>query len=228
MDTFMKKTAALVCGTLALAATANAAQLTIAPPLPKPMPNVVDGGNMWLLTGYVDWSNNHQPQGTHIICFLPPRMNINGRLLGSWYSMTFSDWNGIYYQEGDEIKMTGDFRHELGHDHLTLYHTTYDEPGRAGGIAFKDWTEWLGGPTFGDFVLWGNAKMERIGKCRFPFDLDEYPNPDMGTILRLEQQALEFSQTLPERLETDGDIAPFPSSQDMESVKTYLERNGFN
>jgi len=33
---------------------------------------------------------------------------------GVWYSTSYPDWNGRYYQEGDEVKMTGDFAKDTG------------------------------------------------------------------------------------------------------------------
>ena len=193
-----------------------------------PMPNVAAGGNKWLITGYDDTTTDNQPRSSHIICFLPFNQNIGGRLIGKWYSLTFPDWNGNYYQVGDKLRMTGDFRTDIGGDSITLLHTANNANGQVNAMEFKDWTEWLGDYGYGVVFFWGNATMERIGKCNYPFNLDDYPDMTWSELFQLEQEALSFSQNLPERLLMDGYSAAFPATPNMESVDTYLERNGFN
>ncbi len=176
-----------------------------------PKPNVFDGGNKWHITYYNDPTTNHAQWATQEICFLPYSI-VGTSIQGVWYSTSFPDWNGRYYQEGDEVKMTGDYAHDVGHDHMTLLHTTYDVPGAVRGMAFKDWTEWREDGAFGRIIGWGNAKLERVGKCHYPKGAD------------LERYAQEISLSLPDRLTIKGEIADFPGQADLENLDEYLQR----
>ena len=216
MDTFTKKAAAMICGALALASTANAH---------PPLPNVFDEGNLWRITFYNDPSASHQQWGSQLICFMPYTALGNG-IQGVWYSTTFPDWNGRYYQEGDEVKMTGDYAKDVGHDHMTLLHTTYDIPGKINALAFKDWTEWREDGHYGQTIGWGNTKLERIGKCRYPFIIDDFTQITPDLLAKLEAEALAFSQKLPERLTINGEVALFPGQGDLESIADYQGRTG--
>jgi len=216
MDTFIKKAVVAICGSLVLASTVNAQ---------PPMPNVFNGGNMWRITFYNDPSTNHQEWGNQLICFLP-YVTIGTSIQGAWYSTTFPDWNGRYYQEGDELKMTGDYAQDVGHDHMTLYHTTYDVPGKSNALAFKDWTEWREDRRYGRIIGWGNAKLERLGKCRYPFVISDTAQITLDYLQQLEDEAMVFSQELPERLTVDGAIATFPGQEDLESIADYQARIG--
>ena len=215
MDTFMKKTAAMVCGALALASAANA----------QPLPNVFDGGNLWRITYHNDPATNHQRWGRQLICFMPYTTYGTG-ISGVWYSLTFRDWNGRYYQEGDELKMTGDYAADIGHDHMTLTHTTYDVPGQVIAMAFKDWTEWREDRRYGRIIGWGNATLERLGRCRYPFTFDSFTKMATDQLAELEAEALAFSQELPERLTVKGEIAVEPGQEDLESIEDYQARTG--
>jgi hypothetical protein len=190
-----------------------------------PEPNVFDGGNKWRITFYNDSTVNHQQWATQEICFLPYAV-VGTSIQGSWYSTSFPDWNGQYYQEGDEVKMTGDYANDVGHDHMTLLHTTYDAPGQTRGMAFKDWTEWREDGKFGNIIGWGNAKLERAGKC--PSFIANLPNlrlqsPDLR---KFELEAQEISLSLPDRLTVQGEIARFPGQSDLESLDDYQRRTG--
>lgn len=216
METFIKKTVAVICGSLALASTASAQ---------PPMPNVFDGGNMWRITFYNDPSTNHQQWGSQLICFMP-YLTVGTSIQGVWYSTTFPDWNGRYYQEGDELKMTGDYAQDVGHDHMTLYHTTYDVPGKINAMAFKDWTEWREDRRYGRIIGWGNSKLERLGKCRYPFVIDNTGQITADYLQKLEEEVFAFSQSLPERLTVDGAVAASPGQEGLESIDEYLARAG--
>ena len=137
-----------------------------------PKPNVFDGGNKWKITFYNDSTDTHAQWATQEICFLPYTV-VGSSIQGMWYSTSFPDWNGRYYQEGDEVKMTGDYARDVGHDHMTLVHTTYDVAGsKVHGMAFGDWTEWREDGKYGRVIGWGNAKLERTGRCKFPYYID--------------------------------------------------------
>lgn len=188
-----------------------------------PKPNVFDGGNKWHITGYIDHTSNHTQVATQEICFLP-YIVVGTSIQGSWYSTSFPDWNGRYYQEGDEIKMTGDYAEDVGHDHMTLLHTTYDVPGQVRGMAFKDWTEWREDGAYGNIIGWGNAKLERVGKCHlFTADL---PRLQLGDLREFEREAEEISLSLPDRLTVKGEIARSPGQSDLESLADYQGRTG--
>lgn len=171
-----------------------------------PRPNVYDGGNRWNITYYNDPAGNHQQWATQEICFLPYSI-VGTSIQGTWYSTSFPDWNGRYYQEGDEIKMTGDYARDVGHDHMTLIHTTVDP---RNGLAFKDWTEWREDGGYGRIIGWGNAILKRMGTCK----------------KFIEAEALKISASLPERLRIDGRIAASPGDADLESIEEYQCRAG--
>lgn len=216
METFMKKALAIACGSIALSSAAFAQ---------PPLPNVFDGGNLWAITYYNDPTSNHQQWATQHICFMPYSA-VGTSIQGTWYSTTFPDWNGRYYQEGDEVKMTGDYAGDVGHDHMTVFHTTYDVPGQIKAMAFKDWTEWREDGRYGRIIGWGNTKLERIGKCRYPFIIDDFTQITPDLLQKLEAEALAFSQELPERLTVKGEIAAFPGQEDLESISDYQARTG--
>ena len=192
-----------------------------------PSPNVYDRGNRWSITYYDDQAGNHAQWATQIVCFLPYAV-VGQSIQGAWYSLTFPDWNGRYYQEGDEVKMTGDYAADVGHDHMTLLHTTVDSGANPRGMAFKDWTEWREDGSYGNIIGWGNATLTREGKCPIP-------NPDLvivprkltlEEILRFEAEADKFSFSLPPRLTLEGKEAELPGERGLESVDVYLERIG--
>ncbi len=190
-----------------------------------PKPNVFDNGNKWRITFYNDSTVDHRQWATQEICFLPYAV-VGTSIQGRWYSTSFPDWNGQYYQEGDEVKMTGDYANDIGHDHMTLIHTTYDVPGEVRGMAFKDWTEWREDGKFGDIIGWGNAKLERAGKCKvFTSNLSS-ASLQPENLRKFENEAQEFSLSLPDRLTVQGEIASFPGQPDLESLDDYQRRTG--
>lgn len=185
-----------------------------------PKPNVFDGGNKWRITFYNDPTGGHDQWATQEICFLPYAV-VGTSIQGAWFSTSYYDWNGRYYQEGDEVKMTGDYAKDVGHDHMTLIHTTYDAPGRVNGMAFKDWTEWSEDGSYGNIIGWGNAKLERVGYCK---SIDSTADLVPEDLKNLELKALEISLSLPDRLTVKGYVATSPGQSDLESVDDYLRR----
>jgi len=190
-----------------------------------PRPNVYEGGNKWRITLYNDSTVNHDEWATQEICFLPPVV-VGTSIQGTWYSTTFNDWNGRYYQEGDEVKMTGDYAKDVGHDHMTLLHTTYDVAGKIRGMAFKDWTEWREDGAYGNIIGWGNAKLVRVGRCKITQGIDDFTLLTPDEVKKIEGQAQEISLTLPERLTVKGRLARFPGQNNLESADEYLRRTG--
>jgi len=192
--------------------------------LSAPKPNVFDGGNEWLLTFFDDDANTHTQWGTQRICFMP-YIEKNNSIQGVWYSTSFHDWNGRYYQEGDEVKMTGDYAKDVGHDHMTLQHTTVEFPikyGLKNGLAFKDWTEWREDGKYGKVIGWGNARMIRTGKKCGLINLVDLE--DTTLVKELSSEALNKSHETPERLTTKGEVAQFPAQPDLESIEEYDKR----
>jgi len=182
----------------------------------QPKPNVFDGGNRWQITGFIDQTPGHDEVATQDICFLP-FIGVEQSIQGVWYSLSFPDWNGRYYQEGDEVKMTGDYAKDVGHDHMTLLHTTYDHPQKPMGMAFKDWTEWREDGAFGLIIGFANARMTRYGRCSYPG----------GEGAELEKRVQDLSLKIPPRLMKDSKReAQNPGDHGQESLKTYFERTG--
>jgi len=216
MEALRKKVAAVAFGCLVFAGSALAH---------PPKPNVFDGGNKWLITFYNDPTTNHQQWATQEICFLPYAA-VGTSIQGVWYSTSFPDWNGRYYQEGDELKMTGDYAKDVGHDHMTLVHTTYDVPGQVRAMAFKDWTEWREDGRYGNIIGWGNAKLVRVGRCDYSGGIDDLTQVTPELSKRFEAEAMELSFGLPDRLTADGRVAKFPGQTDLESLESYKERTG--
>ena len=194
-----------------------------------PQPNVYDTGNRWNITYFNDPSGTHGQWATQVVCFLPYAI-VGQSIQGAWYSLTFPDWNGRYYQEGDEVKMTGDYADDVGHDHMTLLHTTANWSNNPRGLAFKDWTEWREDGSFGRIIGWGNARLQRVGKCPIPRpDLEIVPHKlTAGERLRFEKEAEDFSYNLPPRMTQKGEIAAYPGQWGQEHFKDYLERNGLS
>ena len=124
-----------------------------------PQPNVYDGGNAWAITGYYDESAVHIQAATQLICFSPYAV-VGTQIRGSWYSLSFPDWNGNYAQEGDQLFIHGDFGGNSGHDGMIFDITTDSEK----NVAFGHWKEWLEDPNFGITIAFGNATLTRLGK----------------------------------------------------------------
>lgn len=203
----------------------------LAHPFTPPQPNVFDGGNNWLITYYNDPAPDHRRWATQSICFLPysqflPASQNGTGISGVWFSNSFNDWNGRYYQEGDELKMTGDFANNRGHDHMTLQHTTYKGPvQKEPDVAFKDWTEWVEDQRWGRVIGWGNAKLVRRGRCPFPtFPLKGKSN--VTSQEQLEEWAHKQSLAMPPRLTVNGAVAESPGQADLESLEEYERRTG--
>ena len=130
----------------------------------RPLPNLVQGGNRWTITFFNDASPVHTPQATQGLCFFVIGQ-VGTHLRYRWYSDTFPDWNGIATQEGDEIRMHGDYAQDVGHDGMDWDIVT----ARAGSGHWKEWRE-NGG--FGITIGFGNAQFRRVGRCVSPTAVD--------------------------------------------------------
>jgi hypothetical protein len=159
-----------------------------------PAPNVFDGGNRWQVTCHNDPSPTHIQQATQGVCFFPYAVAGKG-IVGLWYSDTFPDWNGRYYQEGDQVRMHGDYDANDGHDSFE-----WDIVSARSGAGH--WTEWRETPDPGRTITFCNANWVRVGSCtNTPHPP---PAPEHGDLL------IKLSQEVPPRCLTNGDIAPDP------------------
>ena len=191
---------AIVLGILVLAGARVAAQM--------PKPNVFDGGNRWLITGYFDCDPAHTQAATQGICFLPYKACGACGIQGAWYSDTFPDWNGRYMQEGDRIVMHGDYGQNVGHDgmFIDLFAGTSPRDEGAG-----QWTEWRETPGFyGTTIGFGNTRLRRVGKCQLP------PNLDVNrmSVEEIDKLSLELSRQVKPRMLRSGKPAESPIDPD--------------
>lgn len=122
--------------------------------------------------------------------------------------------------------MIGDYANNVGHDHMTLQHTTYDVPGSVRGMAFKDWTERREDGAYGNIIGWGNTKLERVGRCPITQGIDSVGKLTLDDLKLLEYDALDISFSLPDRLTVKGVVARFPGQPDLESLDDYQHRTG--
>jgi hypothetical protein len=159
-----------------------------------PRPNVFDGGNHWQVTCYNDPSAAHLQQATQGICFLPYAV-VGQSIQGYWYGTNFPDWNGRYSQEGDQVRMHGDYDENDGHDGLEWEVVS----ARTGS---GHWTEWRETPNPGRTITFCNANWTRTGSCG-----QTVPPPTAPDHVRA---ILELSEKVPPRCLPNGDLAPDP------------------
>jgi hypothetical protein len=168
-----------------------------------PQPNVFDGGNRWDITAFDDSSPSHTQLATQGVCFLPYVPTGTG-VSGKWYSVTFPNWHGLYYQEGDRVTMTGDYAQNVGHDGIE-----FDIAGVSPtSLSTGHWKEWRENAGYGFIIGWANARLVRVARTRCPF---------VGTVgtadTQLEELALEFSRNVPPRMLRGGGVAQEPTER---------------
>lgn len=168
-----------------------------------PRPNVFDGGNRWLITGYFDNSPVHQGAATQCICFLPYANNApQTHISGAWYSCSYPGWRGRYAQEGDRVLMHGEWANGNGHDSMVI-ELFAGNPDRQEGSG--QWTEWLENGTYGTTIAFGNNRLLRAGKCEgLPGTAAAASQAD------IEKRSVEFSNRVKPRLRKDGKPAESP------------------
>ncbi len=135
---------------------------------PPHKPNLVDNGNRWTITAYNDASLVHRQMATQGLCFKFVS-NVGSHQRYTWYSDTFPDWNGWASQEGDQIKMYGDYAKDVGHDGINWEIVTEDRPNTK-AMGYGHWTEWRENGKFGRTISFANAKLKRVGNCKIKFD----------------------------------------------------------
>jgi hypothetical protein len=158
----LKSKLRLTLTTLALTATTS---LLAQPPH---VPDLVTDGNRWTITAYDDSSPVHTQWATQGICFYPDAV-VGTQQRYIWVSDTYPDWNGRATQEGDQIFMHGDFQwpygsgKEEGHDGME-WEIVSDSRDNAGAGHWKEWAE---DGSFGFTFGFANAKLKRVGKCKY-------------------------------------------------------------
>lgn len=168
-----------------------------------PQPNVFNGGNRWLITGYFDNSPVHQQAATQCICYLPYAQN-GTHVSGAWYSCSFPGWRGRYSQEGDLLLMHGNWANFGGSDGMVIDLFAGTSPNNEGA---GQWTEWWNSGTYGTTVGWANARLRRAGTCPLPAGADI---SKMGQA-EVEKLAIELSDKVQPRMRRDGKRAESPS-----------------
>ena len=151
-------------------------------------PDLVSDGNRWEITGYYDNAPSHIQAATQGICFYPDGVSGTHQQY-LWVSDTFPDWNGRAVQEGDQIFMYGDFRDDKGHDSMTWEVVTNSPKNTGAG----HWHEWLENGNFGVTVGFGNALLQRVGRCDIEkpeealkaYQNIDYPRDEKGEIIYL-------------------------------------------
>jgi hypothetical protein len=184
-----------------------------------PRPNVYDGGNRWLITGYFDNSPVHQQAATQGICYLPYAQN-GTHISGVWYSDTFPGWRGRYSQEGDRVLMHGNWANFGGSDGMVIDLFAGTSPRDEGA---GQWTEWFNSGQFGNTVGWGNTRLRRVSKCQLPKNMDAS---------RMSQQEFEklsedLMRSVKPRMRKDGRPAESPADSEqvpLPEEKEYLPR----
>lgn len=142
-----------------LAAVAVQAVVLCAPAAFAQAPNNPVG--LWNVQAYFDNTPAINPAGTQNICFLAN---------GTWYSPTFPNWNGRWFQKGnnaagngDRVRILGNWAFGAGNDSAELSFINL-------GLMTGGWHEWTDG--FGA-VLWLQLVGRRIGTaCPPPLSVD--------------------------------------------------------
>lgn len=173
---------------------------------PRHDPNVFDGGNLWTITYYHDTSTVHSQWATQRICFLPYAAPGVGQtnIYGRWYSTSYPNWHGHYQQEGDTVKMVGNFWDGRGNDSMLWDIVTSSRA----NIGAGHWLEWgdngMSGPVYG----MGNTLFQRVGKCRNLIDAQD-ASPEAKLVL----------PEIKARYLTSGKEAEFPMQEGQEQLK---------
>lgn len=127
-------------------------------------PDLVKDGNRWTLTFFDDSSPAHNQWATQGLCFRYAGI-VGTHQRYYWWSDTYPDWNGLATQEGDEVTMHGDYAKDVGHDGMKWDIVTMSPRNQGAG----HWWEWRENGGFGNTIGWGNARLERVGACRYTY-----------------------------------------------------------
>lgn len=169
----------------------------VAVAVPPHSPDLVQGGNRWTITAYDDSAPGQTQWATQGLCFYP--IGVFGtHQRYYWVSDTFPDWNGIATQEGDQVFMHGDYATDVGHDGMQWEIVTMSRSNEGAG----HWHEWREDGRYGRTIGFANAKLVRVGKCRFAtFDESlefgrtlDLPKDERGNIMYDPRGLLEDKQ----------------------------------
>jgi len=174
--------------TLGLTAAGLIATTTAAQALPPHLPNLVQDGNRWEITAYVDASPGHQELATQGLCFYFAGVSGTHQLY-YWVSDTFPDWNGRATQEGDHVFMHGDYAGDVGHDGMEWEIVTVSPKNMGAG----HWKEWREDGQFGNTIGFANARLQRVGRCEYDdhnqaweaYKYIGYPRDQFGVEIKL-------------------------------------------
>jgi hypothetical protein len=134
--------------------------------MPPHLPNLVNGGNEWKVTAYVDKAPNHVVLRRFVVCFF------NNGASGThqqytWASPSYPDWNGRAVQEGDQIFMYGDFvsnlTRDVGHSAMEWEIVTNDRYNVGAGHM----EQWLEDGKLGSRYSFANILFQRAGQCQY-------------------------------------------------------------
>ncbi len=157
------------------------------------------GYTKWELTFSDDTHPSH-PQGvTQTLCLLqtsPQGTNTVGRWVGS-----FPGWTGAWRQEGDQVRMIGQFWQGKGQDFITW------EIGQNGAEGQGHWDEWA---VANNWFSKGNAKLVKVALNKPGFQCPTFiPQLDSLTIIAdLEKVFLEATRSLIAPIGKDGKELP--------------------
>jgi hypothetical protein len=187
----------------------------------QPQPNVYDNGNRWIVNAYLDCDSRHTFQASQGLCFLPyKRCGSCSSMTGFWYSDTFPDWRGGYMQEGDRLKIHGNWHWAnkpfAGSDgaFLDLFAGTSPRDEAAG-----EWIEWLNSGVYGTPELYVNVRLTRVGKCEMPRGVD----PSKLSEAELEKLSIELSGRVKPRIRRDGKVAEYPIDPEQKPLPNERE-----
>lgn len=108
----------------------------------------------WEIKFFNDETPNLSPAATQRICFVAN---------GTWYSTTFPNWHGLWFQKGidaagngDRVRILGNYAGGVGNDssEMEFVHGT---------LMTGPWTEWRDVDIAG-FKFWGRARLRQIDR----------------------------------------------------------------
>jgi hypothetical protein len=150
---------------------------------------------LWRITFYDDTSNVHPAWGVQDICMIQTGVQ-GSNTVGRWYSTTYNNWIGAWRQEGDQVRMIGNFWGGKGIDNMNWEITATDKEG------YGHWDEWVQNGSYGSWHGKGNTKMVKLGNCYSKF-ADNLSLPELDKLI------LEQATLAPRSIGKDGvEMAP--------------------
>lgn len=180
-----------------------------------PLPNVYSEGNLWSITFHDDDSTNHNQWATQRICFSPYASSTSqSQIKGTWYSTSYPNWHGHYRQEGDSVKMVGNFWQGKGNDGITWdIVTSASHTGLGVGlrtIGAGHWHEWGDDGRYGPVYGFGNALFQRVGSCKLLKSITGITAADSKAELI---DTIDYDLNIKPRVLSDGSEATHPQQE---------------